>query len=372
MKLILAPMEGLTDPIMRDTLTSVGDFDWCVTEFIRVTDSILPDHIYYNFCPELKNDGKTAAGTPVHVQFLGNNPDMLAVNAAKVVELGAPAIDLNFGCPAKTVNSHDGGASLLKKPSRLYDVVSAVRKAVPSDFSVSAKVRLGFDNKDYVTDIAQACDAAGASWLTVHARTVAQMYRPGVRYDLIAQAAKEMCCPVLLNGNVHGAAQAKQLLAETKVRGLMIGRGAIRNPWIFEQIRAVQRAAGVPPAGQTQDGSSGKMPEEHLPAGRDVLAYIRELIGGYRHQILMGDMNTHANDLIDHSPLRDLGLIAPQVEATFPSWRPQRCLDHILLSPSLTLERVEVLAQPISDHLPVAVEIRLPDALTVDTLPVLS
>ncbi|MDH0304542.1 MULTISPECIES: endonuclease/exonuclease/phosphatase family protein [unclassified Pseudomonas] len=102
------------------------------------------------------------------------------------------------------------------------------------------------------------------------------------------------------------------------------------------------------------------------------LAYIRELIGGYRHQILMGDMNTHANDLLDHSPLRDLGLIAPQVEATFPSWRPQRCLDHILLSPSLTLERVEVLAQPISDHLPVAVEIRLPDALTVDTLPVLS
>lgn len=102
------------------------------------------------------------------------------------------------------------------------------------------------------------------------------------------------------------------------------------------------------------------------------LGYIRELIGGYRHQVLMGDMNTHATDLLEHSPLRDLSLIAPQVEATFPSWRPQRCLDHILLSPSLTLERVEVLAQPISDHLPVAVEIRLPDALTVDTLPVLS
>lgn len=102
------------------------------------------------------------------------------------------------------------------------------------------------------------------------------------------------------------------------------------------------------------------------------LAYIRELIGGYRHQVLMGDMNTHATDLLEHSPLRNLGLIAPQVEATFPSWRPQRCLDHILLSSSLTLERVEVLAQPISDHLPVAVEIRLPDALTVDTLPVLS
>ena len=102
------------------------------------------------------------------------------------------------------------------------------------------------------------------------------------------------------------------------------------------------------------------------------LGYIRELIGGYRHQVLMGDMNTHATDLLEHSPLRDLGLVAPQVEATFPSWRPQRSLDHILLSSSLTLERVEVLAQPISDHLPVAVEIRLPDALTVDTLPALS
>jgi endonuclease/exonuclease/phosphatase family metal-dependent hydrolase len=102
------------------------------------------------------------------------------------------------------------------------------------------------------------------------------------------------------------------------------------------------------------------------------LAYIRELIGGYRHQILMGDMNTHANDLLLNSPLRDLGLLAPQAEATFPSWRPQRCLDHILLSPTLTLEKVQVLAQPISDHLPVAVEIRLPDSLVVDAYPALS
>lgn len=99
------------------------------------------------------------------------------------------------------------------------------------------------------------------------------------------------------------------------------------------------------------------------------LAYIRELIGGYRHQILMGDMNTHAIDLLEHSPLRDLGLLAPQVEATFPSWRPQRCLDHILLSPGLELERFQVLAQPISDHLPVAVEIRLPNTLAPPLTP---
>jgi endonuclease/exonuclease/phosphatase family metal-dependent hydrolase len=102
------------------------------------------------------------------------------------------------------------------------------------------------------------------------------------------------------------------------------------------------------------------------------LAYIRELIGGYRHQVLMGDMNTHASDLLQHSPLRDLGLLAPQIEATFPSWRPRRCLDHILVSPGLELERVEVLAQPISDHLPVAVEIRLPQALGGHPPPMLS
>ncbi|MCY1404118.1 Endonuclease/Exonuclease/phosphatase family protein [compost metagenome] len=93
------------------------------------------------------------------------------------------------------------------------------------------------------------------------------------------------------------------------------------------------------------------------------LAYIREMLQGYRHHVLMGDMNTHANDLLESSPLRDLGLVAPQIEATFPSWRPQRCLDHILLSSELALERVNVLPLPISDHLPVAVEIRLPDVL---------
>ncbi|MGY8828537.1 MAG: endonuclease/exonuclease/phosphatase family protein [Pseudomonadales bacterium] len=102
------------------------------------------------------------------------------------------------------------------------------------------------------------------------------------------------------------------------------------------------------------------------------LAYIRELLSDYRHMVLMGDMNTHANDLLLHSPLRDLGLVAPQIEATFPSWRPQRCLDHILLSPELPLERCEVLSQPISDHLPVAVQIRLPTSLNAPATPMLS
>ena len=110
----------------------------------------------------------------------------------------------------------------------------------------------------------------------------------------------------------------------------------------------------------------------HLALGARVrtrqLAYVRELIQDARHVVLMGDMNTHAVDLLENSPLRDLGLVAPQIEATFPSWRPQRCLDHILLSPSLALERVEVVSQPISDHLPVAVDIRLPSELALPML----
>ena len=120
--------------------------------------------------------------------------------------------------------------------------------------------------------------------------------------------------------------------------------------------------------GEGADALAVVMMHLSLGARTRQLAYVRELIGNYRHVVLMGDMNTHAVDLLQHSPLRDLGLVAPQIEATFPSWRPQRCLDHILLSPELVLERVEVLSQPISDHLPVAVDIRLP---TGSNLPML-
>ena len=151
-------MEGLTDPIMRDVLTHVGSFDWCVTEFIRVTDSVLPDHIYQAYCPELQNGGKTAAGTPVHVQFLGNNPEMLAANAVRAAELGAPAIDMNFGCPAKTVNRHRGGSVLLDEPEVVHELVKAVRDAVPAHIPVSAKMRLGYMDRSFMLENAHAIE----------------------------------------------------------------------------------------------------------------------------------------------------------------------------------------------------------------------
>ena len=112
----LAPMEGVLDPLMRKVITEVSHVDYCTTEFIRITDKLLPDHVFFRYAPELNNKSLTDSKTPVLVQLLGGKPDWMAKNALRAKELGAFGIDINFGCPAKTVNRHDGGASLLKDP----------------------------------------------------------------------------------------------------------------------------------------------------------------------------------------------------------------------------------------------------------------
>ena len=230
-------MEGLTDPIMRDVLTSVGSFDWCVTEFIRVTDSILPDHIYHSYCPELLTNGKTAAGTPVHVQFLGNNPEMLAANAAKVAAMGAPAIDMNFGCPAKTVNRHRGGSVLLDEPEVVYELVKAVRDAVPAHIPVSAKMRLGYMDRNFMLENAHAIEDAGAAWVTVHARTKADGYTPPAFWDQLRPIREALKINVIANGEIWNNADAKQCKLESGCEDLMIGRGAVTTPDLTQCIR---------------------------------------------------------------------------------------------------------------------------------------
>ena len=230
-------MEGLTDPIMRDVLTHVGSFDWCVTEFIRVTDSVLPDHVYHNYCPELLNNGKTAAGTPVHVQFLGNNPEMLAANAVRAVELGAPAIDMNFGCPAKTVNRHRGGSVLLDEPETVHVLVKAVRDAVPADIPVSVKMRLGYMDRNYTLENAHAIEDAGAAWLTVHARTKAEGYTPPAFWDQLKPIREALKINVIANGEIWTNSDAKQCQIESGCEDLMIGRAAVTTPDITQCIR---------------------------------------------------------------------------------------------------------------------------------------
>lgn len=230
-------MEGLTDPIMRDVLTSVGSFDWCVTEFIRVTDSILPDHIYHSYCPELLTNGKTAAGTPVHVQFLGNNPEMLAANATKAAAMGAPAIDMNFGCPAKTVNRHRGGSVLLDEPEVVYELVKAVRDAVPAHIPVSAKMRLGYMDRNFMLENAHAIEDAGAAWVTVHARTKADGYTPPAFWDQLRPIREALKINVIANGEIWNNADAKQCRLESGCEDLMIGRGAVTTPDLTQCIR---------------------------------------------------------------------------------------------------------------------------------------
>ena len=144
--LVLAPMDGVTDALMRRLLTRVTPLSYCVTEFIRVSGSVPPAKTFLLDVPELETGARTESGAPVQVQLLGGDPDLLAESALLACKLGATAIDLNFGCPAPTVNRHDGGATLLKFPERIEKIVSAVRSAVPKEFSVSAKLRLGWDD----------------------------------------------------------------------------------------------------------------------------------------------------------------------------------------------------------------------------------
>lgn len=227
---MLAPMEGVVDHLMRDMLTQVGGFDLCVTEFVRVVDQLLPPRVFFRLCPELHNGGKTPAGTPVRVQLLGQAPHWLAENAVRAVELGSHGVDLNFGCPAKTVNKSKGGAVLLKEPDVLFNIVSAVRKAVPKEQPVTAKMRLGFEDKSLALENAQALSEAGASLLVVHARTKTEGYKPPAYWDWIAKIKNVIDTPVVANGEIWTVADARDCIEQSGCSNLMLGRGALATP----------------------------------------------------------------------------------------------------------------------------------------------
>jgi len=225
------------DGVFRELLTAVGGIDHCVTEFVRVTQQVFPEKVFYRLCPELHNGGRTQAGTPVHVQLLGSDPELMAGNAAKAAKLGALAIDLNFGCPAKTVNRSQGGAVLLQYPDLLNQIATAVRQAVPSHIPVSAKMRLGFKDKSLALENAAALEAGGIQWLTVHARTKTEGYKPPAYWSWIADIKKKVAIPVLANGEIWTPAQAAQCQLESHSDLLMIGRGLVATPDLARTIK---------------------------------------------------------------------------------------------------------------------------------------
>lgn len=236
-KLFLAPMEGVVDWVMRDTLTRLGGIDQCVTEFLRVTDRLHPESVFYKNCPELKTGSRTRWGTPVFVQLLGGQAEPLALNAQRAVKLGALGVDLNFGCPAKTVNRHDGGASLLKSCDRVFTIVDTVRKAVPAHIPVTAKIRLGFDDPTKCIEIAQAVQEANADWITIHCRTKTDGYKPPAYWEWIPKIKEKTTLKIIANGEIWNVNDFKRCVEVTQCDDYMIGRGVMSNPFIFKQIK---------------------------------------------------------------------------------------------------------------------------------------
>ena len=237
MKLALAPMEGLVDVHMRTLLTRHRAFDYCVTEFLRITNQLLPERVFTRLCPEALHNWQTPSGTPVHLQLLGGEPQPMAENACRGVELGAPVIDVNFGCPSKFVCNSVGGSILLKDPENLYRVLSVMRQAMPSHIPLTAKMRLGFEDKSLAIENAQAVEAAGASMLCIHARTKVEGYKPPAHWEWIAKVKEQVTIPIMANGEIWTIKDYETCRQVSGCDDIMLGRGAVATPDLALQIK---------------------------------------------------------------------------------------------------------------------------------------
>ena len=236
-RILLAPLEGLADPLMRQVLTAIGGYDWGICEFIRVTESVLPNRTFLRTCPELLNGSRTASGTPMRVQLLGSDPHFMAANARRAVQHAPAGIDINFGCPAPTVFRHRGGSALLGEPQLLHDIVSAVRSQVPADIPFTAKMRLGIADDSLAVDCAQAIEAGGADELIIHGRTKVDGYRPPAKWAQIDRVRAAVGIPIIANGEVWTVADFRRCQQESGCPDIMLGRGALADPLLARQVR---------------------------------------------------------------------------------------------------------------------------------------
>lgn len=238
MRVLLAPMEGVLDSLVRELLTEVNDYDLCITEFVRVVDQLLPVKVFQRICPELQNSSRTPSGTLVRIQLLGQYPQWLAENALRAVELGSFGVDLNCGCPSKTVNGSGGGATLLKDPELIYQGAKAMREAVPAHLPVSVKVRLGWDSGEQKFEIADAVQQAGVTELVVHGRTKEQGYRAEhIDWQAIGEIRQRLTIPVIANGEIWDWQSAQQCMALSGCNAVMIGRGALNIPNLSRVVK---------------------------------------------------------------------------------------------------------------------------------------
>lgn len=250
--LALAPMQDVTDLPFWKLMTRYGGADIYYTEYFRVhPTSNLEKWI-------LESVTKNPTGKPVIAQMIGNDIPALIRTVKELQQYSVSAIDLNLGCPAPVVYRKCAGGGLLREPQRVDSILGALRDAITTKFTV--KTRIGFDSPDVFDELLPIFAKHKIDLLTVHGRTVKEMYRSEVHYDFIARAVNALPFPVLANGNIYSAQKADEVLKITGAKGLMIGRGAIRNPWLFQQIRQHQRGEPV-----------------FVPTGHDVLNYLSDL-----------------------------------------------------------------------------------------------
>lgn len=228
--LILAPMEGVGDRSFRTAMASIGGFDEAVRDFLRVP---LNPHIK---SLALQYDAEELSPIPLAAQLMGSEESLMAQMAYEMQERGAPRVDLNCGCPSNTVTGKGAGSSLLKEPDKLYKIARAMVLAV--SIPVTVKLRSGFEDTTLFRENLLAAQESGIAYLTLHPRTKVEGYAPPAHWNLIREAKELLKIPVVGNGDIVTVADALRIQKETSCDALMIGRGAIMNPFLFHQIRA--------------------------------------------------------------------------------------------------------------------------------------
>lgn len=303
-RLLLAPMEGVVDHVLRDALTRATHYDWCVTEFARITDTLMPRRFFTRIAPELGNHSCTAAGVPVRVQLLGAQPEWLASNADRLSELSPAGIDLNFGCPAAIVNRHRGGAVLLDEPELLFRIARAVSQAIGGRVPLSAKMRLGVSDKTRAIESACALSEGGAQLLVVHARTKLEGYRPPAHWPWVAQIAAQVKVPVVANGEVWTVQDYLMCREQSGCADVMLGRGALADPFLAQRIR---------------DTLAGKVPSDI----ESDWARLLPLIGLFWQGVQLKTEPKHAPGRLKQW-LNMLRRVYPQAQMLFETLRPVR------------------------------------------------
>ena len=301
---VLAPMEGLADAPMRDVLTRIGGIDWCVSEFIRVTEGLLNVATIRRSVPESEHGWCTRAGVPVRPQLLGSDVRWMGENAALLASMDAPAIDLNFGCPAKTVNRHRGGAALLTEPELLREIVASVRAATPAHIPVTAKMRLGLTDTSQTLECAQALADGGASEITVHARTKVEGYKPPAHWEWLARIRDAVDVPVIANGEVWSTEDYRRIREVSGCDAVMIGRGLVRCPDLGLRI--------------LQDSDAAVLGWDEL----------WPWLGDFFRQTRLRVVDRHAPGRLKQW-LAMLGQHYPEARALFDSLRRETCADAV-------------------------------------------